>query len=342
MKKLVNLAIYFVSAGLLLLVVTGTASASQYTTTCSSGQWDMLSLMFMQQTYLAENYYLYGTDYELGSNNQWVSNGAVEHNDVPQISTQHDGIWDTGKINSVKDYQGQPDGLNSSGQPQYYAVPPYWGYPWDINLFDDNYVYLWITENNWGDAYSYKEFTNNGSTPYSMLLTRRCVVPGDDGATSQLVNDPPGDGTYTTDFYFVPNPSDGFQYNSNDCTTYENETKGLGYAIMNVLSPESNAFTLQDLVNGGNITLNLLPVTYRYNCSNSTGTCSTKEEYDLGYDASNNDYGIVQWILYTSSDGGSTWTKQQYSQFNQLKQWTSTQLKDGEGGTTVSFPCTPY
>lgn len=299
----------------------GTASAVQYTATCPSGQWDMLSLMFMQQSYLGNNYYAYGTS---------TAGGNILHNDVPQVSTQHNGIWDTGKINSVKDYQAQPG----------HSAPPYWGFPWDINLFDDNYVYLWITEYAgskewWTDPYAYKAF-NNGSTNYTMRLTRRCVVPGDDGTTSQLVNAPSG--TYATRFLFVPQSGNSPTYTSTDCNS--SSPSQLDYSYMNVLSPESNAFTLQDTIHGGNITLDLLPVTYRYNCS-SSGACSSKEEFDFGYDANKNNYGLVQWTLYSSNNGGTTWNFVQQSKFDQLKQWTATQLQEGMGGTTVSFPCNP-
>ncbi len=311
----------FATAAVLFLMSADRASATQYTTTCQSGEWDMLSLMFMQQSYLADNYYVYGTS---------SAGGNVLHNDVPQVSTYTGNAWDTGKINSVKDYQAQPG----------HGTPPYWGFPWDINLFDKSYVYLWITEYSgtaewWSDPYAYKAF-NNGSTNNTMRFTRRCVVPGDNGTTSQLVNNPSG--TYATQFFFVPKNGDSPTYSSTDCNS--SSPSQLGYAYMNVLKPESNAFTLQDTVHGGNITLSLLPVTYRYNCD-SGGGCRSKEEYDFGYDASNNDYGLVQWTLYSSNNNGSTWNFVQQSQFNQLKQWTSTELQEGKGGTTVSFPCNP-
>src|ERR1700756_1030515 len=34
------------------------------------------------------------------------------------------------------------------------------GYPWDVNLFDDSYVYQLITENVWTDPTTYKIFTS--------------------------------------------------------------------------------------------------------------------------------------------------------------------------------------
>lgn len=32
------------------------------------------------------------------------------------------------------------------------------GYPWDVQLYDDNYIYLWVTELNWQDPTTYKVF----------------------------------------------------------------------------------------------------------------------------------------------------------------------------------------
>src|SRR3954471_18265560 len=32
------------------------------------------------------------------------------------------------------------------------------GYPWDIQLYDDKYIYLWVTELNWQDPSTYKVF----------------------------------------------------------------------------------------------------------------------------------------------------------------------------------------
>jgi hypothetical protein len=308
------------------------ASATQYTTTCSSGQYDMLSLMFMQQSYLSDNYYLQGTGYTWDSStNSWESNGKVLHNDVPQVSTYSGQAWDTGKINSVKDFQYEPG----------YSAPPYWGYPWDINLFDTSYVYLWITEYSgaaewWSDPYAYKAF-NNGSTNNTMRFTRRCVVPGDDGTTSQLVNSPSG--TYATQFFFVPKDGDSPQYNTNDCNS--SSSSNLDYAIMTVGAVQSNSYTLYNtLDNNSPITLSIVPVTYQWDCTSASGNCATEETYEFGFDSSGNHYGLVQWTSYSSPNHNSDYTTpNSKSVFNQLSQWTSTQLSEGEGGTTVSFGC---
>ena len=324
---------------LVLAIGASPASASQYTYSCTgTGQYDMLSLMFMQETYLADSYYLKGTGYTWDtSTNSWKSSGNVEHTDVPDVITSHDNntVWDTGKINSVKDYQGVPNGTYG-GAP----TPPFWGYPWDINLFDDNYVYLWITENNWGDAYSYKAF-NNGSSNNSMLFTRRCVVPGDGGATSVLVNYPPNTPgeTNTTEYFTVPsgNPT----YTSSDCNS--STQAGLEYSIMTVEAVQSNSYTLYDTLNNNQpVSLSIVPVTYQWDCKSQSGNCGTEETFEFGFDANNNNYGLVQWSSYSSPGNNSQYTTpNNLSVFNNLAQWNATEVGEGEGGTTVSFPCNP-
>src|SRR5450755_2340395 len=34
------------------------------------------------------------------------------------------------------------------------------GYPWDIQLYDKNYVYLWVTEMDWHNPRTYKAFNS--------------------------------------------------------------------------------------------------------------------------------------------------------------------------------------
>ena len=69
--------------------------------------------------------------------------------------------------------------LSGTANPLYTLVLPdkfYWtkggnGYPWDIQLYDNNYVYLWITEHAWNDPQSYKKFLYNTNMP----LAPRCA-----------------------------------------------------------------------------------------------------------------------------------------------------------------------
>ena len=105
----------------------------QSTTSCQAGHgyWDVLSVMMMDPG-LASNYHMEGL----------TSNGSPS----AYIYT----MWD------------------QAGSKVYYTKNPQ-GNPWDINLYDSNYIYQWVTElgtykgvNHWNDPSSCKKF-NNGS-----------------------------------------------------------------------------------------------------------------------------------------------------------------------------------
>ena len=154
------------------------------------------------------------------------------------------------------------------------------GQPWDIQLYDNNYVYLWITELNWADPHTFKKFANNTNMP----LVPRCAKAGFPGAT-----------------IYVPNTS--YQTYS-DCTHYT--TRNLLKGVNQVWGPYS--ITL-----GGNLPSNLkvLVASYRYNCNSSYGSCGDKEEYYLAQK-----YGLVQWAHYSLVKG--TYELKQKTVFNKL------------------------
>jgi len=49
---------------------------------------------------------------------------------------------------------------------KFYWIKGGLGYPWDVQLYDSKYVYLWITELSWTVPQSYKKFTNNTNLPF--------------------------------------------------------------------------------------------------------------------------------------------------------------------------------
>lgn len=154
------------------------------------------------------------------------------------------------------------------------------GEPWDIQLFDNNYVYLWITELNWNDPHTFKKFANNTNMP----LVPRCAKAGFPGST-----------------IYVPNTS--YQTYS-DCSHYT--TQNLLKGINQVWGPYS--ITL-----GGSLPSNLkvLVASYRYNCNSSYGSCGDKEEYYLAQK-----YGLVQWVHYSLVSG--SYQMKQKTVFNKL------------------------
>ena len=154
------------------------------------------------------------------------------------------------------------------------------GSPWDIQLFDNNYIYLWITELNWNDPHTFKKFANNTNLP----LVPRCAKAGFPGSSIK-----------------VPNTS--YQTYS-DCTHYI--TQNLRTGVNQVWGPYNISL-------GGNLPNNLqvLVASYRYNCDVNYTNCGDKEEYYLAQK-----YGLVQWVHYSLVKG--VYQMQQKTIFNRL------------------------
>jgi hypothetical protein len=138
------------------------------------------------------------------------------------------------------------------------------GYPWDIQLYDNNYIYLWITELSWTVPESYKKFTNNTNMP----LVPRCASAGSPGSTIKVAN---------TNYDLHTNCS-------NSCSV----TLGLENAINEVWGPYYYSY-------GGDLPDNLktLVVHYRYDCNANYTICDDEEDYYL-----TQRYGLVEWIDY--------------------------------------------
>jgi hypothetical protein len=158
------------------------------------------------------------------------------------------------------------------------------GTPWDIQLYDNNFIYLWITEYDWNNPTSYKIFPAQ-----KMPLTARCAHAGFPGSSITV-----SDTTYQT----FDNCS---KFHAHDLRTAVNEVWG----------PYNTSF-------GGALPDNLptLVVSYRYNCDQSYGNCWDKEEYYL-----TQRYGLAQWIHYTLQ--GGNYQQVQKSVFNSLA-WGTT------------------
>jgi hypothetical protein len=177
--------------------------------------------------------------------------------------------------------------LSGTANPLYTEVMPgkfYWtkggnGYPWDIQLYDSSYVYLWITEFAWNSPNTFKKFSYNTNEP----LAPRCAKAGFPGSSIKVPNT-------TYDIY-------------TDCSHYTRHTLGTG--VNEVWGPYY-------LWLGGKLPskLKTLVVSYRYNCSSYQG-CRDKEEYYL-----TQQYGLVQWVHYSLMSG--KYVQQQKSVFNSM------------------------
>jgi hypothetical protein len=166
---------------------------------------------------------------------------------------------------------------------KFYGVKGGLGYPWDIQLYDNTYVYLWITELSWTVPRSYKKFTDNTNLP----LVPRCASAGFPGTTVTVAN---------TNYDLHTNCS-------NSCSV----TLGLQNAINTVWGPYYLSF-------GGSLPKNMktLVISYQYNCDANYQTCNDKEEYYV-----NSKYGLVQWVHYIFANG--EYAQMQRTVFNKLK-----------------------
>jgi hypothetical protein len=182
--------------------------------------------------------------------------------------------------------------LAGSANPLYSTIWPgkfYWtkggnGSPWDIQLYDDHYIYLWITEYAWNDPSTYKKFSNNTNLP----LAPRCAQGGFPGSTLKISNT-----SYDT---------------HTSCKSFRR--RDLKKGINQVWGPYKLSF-------GGSLPNKMptLVVSYRYNCDNTYNNCGDKEEYYLSQR-----YGLVQWVHFSLING--RYEQQQKSIFNRLSAGT--------------------
>lgn len=159
------------------------------------------------------------------------------------------------------------------------------GSPWDIQLFDDHYIYLWITEYDWTNPRTFKKFANNTNVP----LLPRCAKAGFPGST-----------------IYVPN------------TSYQTYTDCNHYTMHNLLKGINQVWGPYTVTLGGNLPrgLSVLITSYRYNCDSSYGNCADKEDYYFSQR-----YGLVQWVhshLYSGK-----YKVVQATTFNQLTKGTT-------------------
>ena len=170
------------------------------------------------------------------------------------------------------------------GSGKFFWVKGGLGYPWDIQLYDSKYIYLWVTEMSWTVPQSYKKFTNNTNLP----LVPRCAMAGTPGSTIKVSNT-----TYDL---------------NTSCSQSCSVTLGLQTSINQVWGPYTYSF-------GGSLPANLrtLMISYRYNCDTNYANCGDKEEYYL-----TQKYGLVQWVHYIRIPATGAYAQLQKTIFNKL------------------------
>jgi hypothetical protein len=244
----------------------------QSTMSCPAGRgyWDILSVMMMDPG-LASDYHMEG-----------ITNGLP--------SSYVYTLWDAeqNKVFYVKNPQGNP---------------------WDINLYDSNFIYQWVTElqtwkgvNHWNDPRSCKKFNNgsqNSKADYSMRWAARCAVPG--GANSSFWNPPPATQPNNTNYYTYADEK------------LESPAQDLGFSLLELLKPSAMIIADHRANPPRKFSIATLPLQYTYSCSvgGNVNSCKSREIFEYGYDLDENPidkvkhtYGWVRWTLYVNKTGG--------------------------------------
>jgi len=138
------------------------------------------------------------------------------------------------------------------------------GFPWDVKLYDDRNIYIWLTESSWTDAHTYKAFANKRALP----LSPRCVKLDD------------------------PDPKSTMQIAD---TTFEVHSSCKEYVTKNLKKAVTHLFGPKPMNFGGDLPDNLptMIASYQYICDSGYRNCRDKEEFYLA-----KPYGIVEWRHY--------------------------------------------
>jgi hypothetical protein len=285
-----------------LSLAPGAFGQIQSTISCPSGHgyWDVLSVMMMDPG-LASAYHMEGLTNNLPSSYVYT-------------------IWDQSqtKVYYVKNPQGNP---------------------WDINLYDSNYIYQWVTElddwngvNYWNDPTSCKKFNNgnqNSTSDFSMRWAARCAAPG--GANSSFWNPPPPTYSNNTNYYTYVE------------RVQQSPAQNLGYSHLK-LEPTSTMTVTDHRANPPrSFSVTTVPLQYTYSCSvpQNVNSCQFREVFDYGLDTDVNpvdnirhSYGWIRWRYYTNATAGNpdvpaVWVLANVSTSNQLM----------PGQVSVNFQC---
>lgn len=139
------------------------------------------------------------------------------------------------------------------------------GFPWDIQLYDSKYIYLWVTELDWQNPSTFKVFHDPVLGDFNLPLVPRSAQAGFPGSKITI---PPSETTYET---------------HTDCNTFT--AQKLGGVVNTVWGPYTESL-------GGDLPDNLqtLVISYQYSCDSSLQTCKNKEEFHVA-----KPYGLVKW-----------------------------------------------
>jgi hypothetical protein len=159
------------------------------------------------------------------------------------------------------------------------------GYPWDVNSFDNDYIYQWATEYTWNDPTSYKAF--DSAIPWSP----RCV-------------EKPAAGVYGSKLATITLTSTPYTIYGGQCAP--SSKQNLGHVVNEIWGPTPMSL-------GGSLQNNAptFTLSYRYSCDSSFDNCTYKETFDF-----QRPYGLVRWIYYKLQNG--QYVRQNQTIYNHL------------------------
>ena len=160
------------------------------------------------------------------------------------------------------------------------------GFPWDIQLYDKDYIYLWVTELDWQNPRTFKAFNSPARGKFNLPFAPRFAKGGFPGSSIKI-----SDSTYEI---------------HSDCNSFV--TKNLGHVINEVWGPYKESL-------GGQLPADLetLVVSYRYSCDANYSNCGDKEEFHVA-----KPYGLVKWQHQSLGANGTYNTPDNVTYFNQV------------------------
>lgn len=158
------------------------------------------------------------------------------------------------------------------------------GYPWDIKVYDSNYIYDRTTELSWTDPTTFKRFNND------LPMSQRCVPINGWGGQIKISASKTN---YTSYAACLPTL-----------------TQNLGYVVNNISVPAT-----YNIGNLGPVKARLF--IYQYSCNSSYANCAYEEVFSLGYGI-----GLYDWRLYVNQNG--TFVRKQESVINQFHSGSAT------------------
>lgn len=178
-----------------------------------------------------------------------------------------------------------PDlGSNFAITGQFLWVKSSLGYPWDVKVYDANYVYDRTTELSWTDPTAFKRFNTD------LPLSPRCVPLNQRGEEIKIAA---ANTNYTS--YASCSPT---------------KTQNLGYVINRISAPAT-----YHIGNIGQIKTRVF--TYQYSCNSNYQSCAYQEIFRLGYGI-----GLYDWKYYVNQNG--TFVFQQESLISQFESGSAT------------------